>query len=227
MKAVILAAGMGTRLGGQSPKPLTKLVNGETILQRQINALLNYLDKKDIYIVVGYKKEMIMDKFPNYNFIENPFYKETNTSKSLLSALNQINETNDVLWLNGDVVFEKNILNAIVKFSYSCMAVNSSPVFDEEIKYNLNDDGTISQVSKIITDGLGEAVGINKIIGTHLSEFKNYLNECEDNDYFERGIELYINKGFKIYPIDITKYYCNEIDDEKDLKNVNININKI
>ena len=227
MKAIILAAGMGTRLGGQSPKPLTKLANGETILQRQINALLNYIDKKDIYIVVGYKKEMIMNKFPDYNFIENPFYKNTNTSKSLLRALNQIDEINDVLWLNGDVVFERNIYNAIIQFSSSCMAVNSKPVSDEEVKYNLNDNGTIKQVSKVITDGLGEAVGINKIAKIHLAEFKVHLAKCNDNDYFERGIELYINKGLEIHPLDITSYYCNEIDDEKDLQNVNVNINKI
>ena len=102
-------------------------------------------------------------------FIYNNVYDTTNTSKSLLRALNQINEINDVLWLNGDVVFETNILSAIIQFSSSCMAVNSKPVSDEEVKYNLNANGTIKQVSKVITDGLGEDVGINKITKIHLS----------------------------------------------------------
>ena len=71
MHIIILAAGMGTRLNQNKPKCLTVLSNGETILQRQINALLDYVDKEDITIVVGYKKNIIesIDAWPNGVFL--------------------------------------------------------------------------------------------------------------------------------------------------------------
>jgi choline kinase len=52
MKAVILAAGIGSRLGKPHPKPLTVLSTGETIMQRQIAALTKYIGADNIIIVV-------------------------------------------------------------------------------------------------------------------------------------------------------------------------------
>jgi len=101
------------------------------------------------------------------------------------------------------------------------MLVNTNSVSDEEVKYNINDDGTINEVSKNIQDGLGEAVGINKILRSDLKEFKYQLEQCSNNDYFEYGIELLINQNIKIYPIDISKYFCCEIDTQDDLDFVN------
>ena len=91
MQIIILAAGMGTRLNKDIPKSLTTLNNGESILERQINSLLEYVDKENITIVVGYKKNMIKEKYPGYYFVSNNKYKTTNTAKSLLCVLNERN----------------------------------------------------------------------------------------------------------------------------------------
>ena len=74
MKAIILAAGIGSRLGNLDPKPLTKLSNGESILQRQINYLSEYIGINNIYIIVGYKKDLIMETFPELLYIYNNCY---------------------------------------------------------------------------------------------------------------------------------------------------------
>ena len=109
MKVVILAAGKGSRLGEKNiPKPLTQLSNGMSILQYQLDQLLRHFSYDDIYIVVGHHKELIMEAFPDAGFVYSPRYANENTSKSLLRALNKINET--VLWLNGDVVFHPAVL---------------------------------------------------------------------------------------------------------------------
>ena len=113
MKFIILAAGKGTRLGMPHPKPLTKLKTGETILQRQIDSLSKHVDKKNIIVVVGYKKELIMNEFPDCTFIFNPDYEKTNTAKSLLCALNSQSES-DIIWINGDVVFDPKVLIPIL-----------------------------------------------------------------------------------------------------------------
>jgi len=220
MKAVILAAGVGSRLGKPHPKPLTVLSTGETIMQRQITALTKYIGADNIIIVIGFKKDLIMKEFPNELFVYNNVYDNTNTSKSLLCALNKIHNE-DVLWLNGDIVFDADILKPIIDYNGSCMAVNTDSVAEEEVKYNTNSDGTIRQVSKIITDGLGEAVGINKITKENLNLFKKSLEICEAEDYFERGLEFSIDKGLKLFPIYISNFLCMEIDFIEDLNQIN------
>jgi choline kinase len=220
MKAVILAAGIGSRLGISEPKPLTKLKNGESILQRQVECLSEYIGINNIIAIVGYKKELIMESFPNLLYVYNDFYDTTNTSKSLLAGLNKIEEE-DVLWLNGDVVFEKELLPQIIQCPESCMTVNTNSVGEEEIKYNLFEDGTIKDVSKAVNPALGEAVGINKIILSDLHQFKANLEKCHNQDYFEKALELSIQNGMKVIPVDISDYLCMEIDFVDDLKQIN------
>ena len=220
MKAVILAAGIGSRLGISEPKPLTKLKNGESILQRQVECLSEYIGINNIIAIVGYKKELIMESFPNLLYVYNDFYDTTNTSKSLLAGLNKIEEE-DVLWLNGDVVFEKELLLQIIQCPQSCMAVNTNSVGEEEIKYNLFEDGTIKDVSKAVNPALGKAVGINKIILSDLHQFKANLEKCHNQDYFEKALELSIQNGMKVIPVDISDYLCMEIDFVDDLKQIN------
>ena len=219
MKAIILAAGIGSRLGNSDPKPLTKLKNGDTILKRQVHYLSEYLGINNLIAIVGYKKDLVMEAFPNLLYVYNNFYDTTNTSKSLLLGLNKIDE--DVLWINGDVVFEKQLLQNIINCPQSCMAVNTNSVGEEEIKYNIYEDGTLKDVSKSVSPALGEAVGINKIIAKDLKLFKKHLEACDEQDYFERAIELSIQDGLKIIPQDISKYLCMEIDFQDDLLNIN------
>ena len=220
MKAIILAAGIGSRLGNSDPKPLTKLKNGESILYRQVEYLSEYIGINNIITIVGYKKDLIMESFPNLIYVYNNFYDTTNTSKSLLAGLHKI-ENEDVMWLNGDVVFEKELLLKIIQCSQSCMAVNTNSVGEEEIKYNVFDDGNIKDVSKTVPSALGEAVGINKIIAVDLHLFKSNLEKCNNQDYFEKALELSIQDGMKIMPVDINKYLCMEIDFLDDLEQIN------
>ena len=220
MKAIILAAGIGSRLGNSNPKPLTKLINSESILGRQVAYLSEYLGVNNIIVIIGYKKDLIMESFPNLLYVYNNYYDTTNTSKSLLTGLHKI-ENEDVVWLNGDVVFEKELLPQIIQSSTSCIAVNTNSVGEEEIKYNVFDDGNIKEVSKTVSPALGEAVGINKIISSDLSLFKGNLEICNNQDYFEKALELSIQDGMKIIPVDISDFLCIEIDFINDLDQIN------
>ncbi len=102
---VILAAGMGSRLGRSLPKPLTELSDGRTIMQQQFdNIRAAFGSSARVTIVVGYKSEYIVEAFPEANFVYNESYDSTNTSKSLLRALKATGK-GGVLWMNGDVVF--------------------------------------------------------------------------------------------------------------------------
>lgn len=224
MKIVILAAGIGSRLGNPFPKPLTPLKSGDTIMKQQINNLSSYFNFDDINIVVGFKKDLIMEHQPNATYIYNPIFDQTNTSKSLLKALKKyVGES--VLWLNGDVVFDKKIFDLLTPYinkNESFVSVNNEDVGDEEVKYTLDSKGFINEISKTVENGLGEAVGINFISSKDMNFFIKRLEECNDNDYFERGIETAIqNDQIKVLAVDISKYKCVEIDFIEDLDNAN------
>lgn len=223
MKIIILAAGIGSRLGNPFPKPLTPLKNGKSIMEMQTDNITSRFDVDDINVVVGFKKDLIMERFPELTYVYNPFFDRTNTSKSLLKALKK-NKDKSVLWFNGDVVFDEKIIDVLmphIEENQSFVAVNTSKVAEEEVKYTLKDN-YINQLSKTVVNGLGEAVGINFISSNDIGKFIIRLEECDDNDYFERGLELGIEKdNLKIKAVDISKYNCMEIDFIEDLENVN------
>lgn len=223
MKIIILAAGIGSRLGNPFPKPLTPLKNGKSIMQMQTDNIASRYDIDDINVVVGFKKNLIMERFPELTYVYNPFFDRTNTSKSLLQALKK-HKDKAVLWFNGDVVFDErllDVLNPYMEENQSFVAVNTSKVAEEEVKYTLK-NGFIDQLSKTVKNGLGEAVGINFISSNDIKTFINRLEQCDANDYFERGLEIAINKdGLKIKAVDISEYNCMEIDFIEDLESVN------
>lgn len=221
---VILAAGTGSRLGRPFPKPLTHLDDGRSIMQQQLENLAALPGSSPIYIVVGFKKELIMEEFPDAVFLYNPDYYETNTSKSLLRAIQRA-PAGGVLWLNGDVVFDPKILDELSSYlgaEQSIVCVNHAAVGQEEVKYSIDDDGYVRELSKTVVDALGEAVGINYVAAGDRDLLVQHLDKCDDNDYFERAIETAIAEaGLRVKPIDISKFNCLEVDFEDDLARAN------
>jgi choline kinase len=224
-QVVILAAGMGTRLARPLPKPLTELRDGRSIMQQQIDNLKTaFGESYRVMIVVGFKLEAIIERFPSATFVYNEFFDQTNTSKSLLKAL-QASGDGGVLWLNGDVVFDPQVLVRVteqIEANQSFVVVNQSKVSDEEVKYTLDESGYIRELSKQVVGGLGEAVGINFVGGQDKSALIKRLIEVDDQDYFERGIELAIESdGLRFKAIDISDLYAVEIDFAEDLDRAN------
>ena len=225
IQVVILAAGMGTRLGKPWPKPLTQLSDGRSIMQQQMeNVQTVFGDKARVSVVVGFKLEMIMEAHPTASFVYNEVYDQTNTSKSLLRALRASQESG-VLWLNGDVVFDHKVLERVadrVAADKSFVCVNTSATADEEVKYTVDAQGYIKELSKTVKGALGEAVGINFISSREKADVITQLEACAEQDYFERGLELAIEKhGLQMEPIDISDLFAVEVDFQDDLDRAN------
>jgi choline kinase len=225
IQAVILAAGMGTRLGRSVPKPLTPLRDGRTIQRRQLDALRDaFGTDTEITVVVGFGCDLLMAASPDVRFAYNPHYASTNTSKSLWRGLSNSRD-GGVLWMNGDVVFDPAILAHVlgsVRADESFVCVDTATVADEEIKYTLDDEGYVRELSKTVVGGLGEAVGINYVSSADKPALIAHLDACADQDYFERGIETAIEAGdVRFRPLDISRYAAVEVDFETDLLRAN------
>jgi len=228
VQAVILAAGMGTRLGKPWPKPLTPLVDGRTIMRQQMDNLEKAFGADlRVMTVIGFKLELIIEAFPNVAYVYNENYDQTNTNRSLLKAL-RIASDGGVLWMNGDVVFDPRVLERakpLMEAGTSFICVNTSATAEEEVKYTVDADGNVALLSKTVENALGESVGINYISASDRANLIAGLEACADTDYFERGIEIAIEKvGMKIVPLDISDLFAVEVDFEDDLERANTHL---
>ena len=229
-QVAILAAGRGTRLGRPHPKPLTRLDDGRTILGNQLDHITATFDRPQIYIVVGFKLEAILEAHPDAVFVYNEVYDETNTSKSLLRVL-RATADGGVLWMNGDVVFDDRLLALtipLVQQQQSFIAVNTAKVDEEEVKYTVDEQGWISELSKSVTGALGEAVGVNFVAAADKPALITRLDEVDEQDYFERGIELAIERdGVRFTALDISALSAIEVDTPEDLVRANASLHQL
>ncbi|WEG07479.1 phosphocholine cytidylyltransferase family protein [Microbacterium horticulturae] len=226
VQTVILAAGMGSRLGRSLPKSLTKLNDGRSIMgQQHDNLHAAFGQDVRITTIVGYRAETIVEAFPKADYVYNDRYDQTNTSKSLVRGLSATGR-GGVLWMNGDVVFDPRILGRaipLIEADRSFVAVNTSKVSDEEVKYTVAADGSIKELSKTVVGGIGEAIGINYISSRDKKALIRQLHRVDDQDYFERGLELAIlEDGLKLVPLDISDLYAVEVDFAEDLDRANL-----
>jgi choline kinase len=217
---------MGSRLGRSLPKPLTELNDGRSIMRQQHdNIRAAFGDDARILTVVGYRAETIVEAFPHADYVYNDRYDQTNTSKSLLRAL-AASGRGGVLWMNGDVVFDPRVLGRAIEMiekEQSFVTVNTAKVSDEEVKYTVDAEGFIAQLSKTVKGGIGEAVGINYISRSDKRAFMRQLSRVDDQDYFERGLELAIlEDGLRLQPLDISDLYAVEVDFAEDLERANL-----
>ena len=136
MQALILAAGMGKRLGRYT-KDATKCmvpVNGKTLIEYAIESLVQNNIKK-LIIVVGYKSQVLIDfinsKFNDSNlngmkieYIENDVYDKTNNIYSLYLACEELIK-DDTILLESDLIFKAEIIKSLIENKEKNLAVVS------------------------------------------------------------------------------------------------------
>ncbi len=223
MKAVILAAGMGERLGATRPKPLVEIAPGVTILDLLLDALRPHVPLEDITLLLGHEAERFRAAYPAFAAVENPDFAFTNTAKSLLLALRSINPADDVLWANGDLALEAVAAEALIRSGEGSRVLVSShaPIDEESVTVTTDDSGHIVRIGKGDAEASPEAVGLNIIAAADRPAFDAALAAAAAQDYFEAAMQRCIDAGtIRFTPVDAGPAYCREVDEPEDLEAV-------
>lgn len=235
MRALILNSGMGKRmrdLTNERPKCMTEISNVETIISRQLK-LLKVFGITDIVITTGLYDKMLVHYCSSlkldlkYTFVNNPIYYKTNYIYSIYLAKEYLDD--DIILMHGDLVFETNVLEGVLKYNKSCMTVSSEiPLPLKDFKAVIK-DGLIKKIGVELFDNAVAAQPLYKI---NKSDWNVWLNQIVS--YCEKGkLSCYAEDAFNdisdrcyIYPIDYKNSLCKEIDTPEDLLLVKKRINK-
>ena len=237
MQAIILAAGMGRRLG-ELTKENTKCmvpVNGVRLIDRLLTQL-SQLQLNRVIIVVGYQGQKLIDYIGhrydgrlNIVYAENPIYDKTNNIYSLSMVKDQLQE-DDTLLIESDLIFSDRLFSMILENPYPNLALVA--------KYESWMDGTMVRLDEdqyIVNfiskeafdyadvDSYFKTVNIYKFSREFLQQqyvpfLDAYTKAVGNNEYYEnvlRTISLLNSHNMKALPIGNERWY--EIDDKQDL----------
>lgn len=236
MQAIILAAGMGKRLGrftANNTKCMVR-VNNQSLIERAIDSLLA-ANISRIVIVAGYKAEELMAYvgacFPRapIEYVINPIYDITNNIQSLWLAKGHL-QADDTILLESDLIFDPSLISDLVKSPEKSLAVVSKfePWMDGTVTLLDGDSNVVSVIDKkqfswSEVDTYYKTVNIYKFS----REFSNkyyvpflnaYLESYGTNQYYEQVLKILAymeNTGLKGMRVSGRLWY--EIDDVNDL----------
>ena len=205
MKALILAAGLGTRLRpitDTRPKSMVE-VNGKPILFKQIDNLLeNGID--DITIIAGYKSNMMVDSinkfYKNIKTIINEVYDKTNNMYSAYMAIDDMYD-NEFLLMNADVFYDSAIVEELIKTDYKNSIVVEEGVHNNENMKVTCVDGRIMDISKTISkdDAYGVSIDVYKFSREGSKVFYDKVKEyIEDKKELNQWTEVALNDVLKL-----------------------------
>ena len=180
MKALILAAGLGSRLRPYTlkyPKAMVKY-NGIEIITNQINAL-HHEGISKIIVVIGYKseqlKQFLKKKYKNIQIINNQEYESTNSAYSFMKGSSFL-KSESYIHLNCDILFSKKLLsNVINQPNKNVIAVRDDLIFNNAMENVISVDNRIVNMShRCSKQTLYKAYGLAKISNEALQE--NIIN---------------------------------------------------
>lgn len=207
--AVVLAAGDGSRLGLNMPKCLIN-INGKTIIERLYEILDLYVNI--IVLVIGFKAEEVKAKTSHLKklvYVENSEYATTETYYSLW--LTKKYAQHGFYLIDGDMIFDKEIFESVVKCLSSCAVVDYSTKPDVGV---ICTDQSICAIGKGVKHPNAESLNIFKFSPSDARRiFSNrFINQKEA--YYEEGFDMF---RMIIYPIEVCGKWV-EVDSLSDLE---------
>jgi choline kinase len=232
MIGVVLAAGMAKRLRpltDERPKCLLT-VGQRTLLQRTVDGIIA-AGISELVVVTGYRAQMIRDFLTSHypdltiHFIDNPDYAHNNNIFSLWLT-RPYTEGRDFLLLDSDILFDPQIIPAVLSAEGSALALNRHELGEEEIKVIVDDQNRVVEISKVcsIEQAIGESVGIEKMEAGYSAALFRELEQMIEGEglidiFYERAFERLIPQGHTFTVVDTTRYFSIELDTVEDFEN--------
>lgn len=230
MKAVIMAAGLGSRLLPHTdiqPKCLLT-VHGQSILDYQLKAL-ELCGIKDIAIIIGHCQQAIInhikDKQKNITIIYNDIYKETNSAYSAWLARDYVADSKDgFILINSDLIFHADMLKFLLNHPApdGIMVQKLSNLDSDMVKIEMKDDHIIAMHKKMAPERIAaEAIGPIKFSAAGAKKimeiFGNFIKNGELNHWVFYDLSEFASQH-PLTAIENPGFIWAEIDTPEDLE---------
>lgn len=224
-QAIIVAAGVGSRLKpltDDRPKGLIE-VDGQSMISRSLQLMMER-GINDIAVVVGYRREMIMEHLRDFpvTYFYNPFYKITNNMASLWFASTFIK--GDFIYSHSDIVYDASLLTMLAEDEReNVLLVEKKDCGAEEMKVQVHDGRLVASSKGIpLEKSFGEWTGLVKFsarFGERLMEtIGRLLEENHLQDYDTLAFSNLAQQGERLYILPFENIPWLEIDTKEDLR---------
>jgi len=234
--AVILAAGIGSRLSPLTDKSAKSLlsVGGSVILERMIRNCLS-CGISQFVLVLGHRegeiKQYVDKTFRGIRvtYVINDRYRDTNTGYSLMLASAAVGNA-EFIKFDADVVFDTKILRALVDSDFpNVLCIDRDiALAEEEVKVIADDQMRVREIGKSVdpATAVGESIGIEKISAVTgpllFAELKSMMKSpAYAQEYYEAAYARLVDKGIPFHALDITGMKWTEIDTVEDFAAAN------
>ncbi len=232
MQAIILAAGIGSRLNSGTKLPKCMLeISGKTIVRHQLEMLDEFGAEKAV-VVTGYAAEEVETYLKSLQkelglrlkivTVVNPFYRLTNVLGSYWFGMKYLDDS--FLYLEGDTIFERDMFKEVFDSKADCaLSIKYDKVDEEAMKVVIN-GGKLTHISKAVDldSADGEFFGLARFSDRVRKQFEEYADKRIRSevfsDYFEYVLSesIHRNDDFTYDFISVDNRYCCEIDFPED-----------
>ena len=186
MKAIILSAGQGSRLGhlvDDKPKCLIEF-NGRGLLDRQLDTL-EACGVHEAVVVTGFHDELVDEAIarrsggPDVRTVYNPFYKVADNTGSLFMAREEL--TGDCLVWNGDTLVSRALMERVVGNDRAgiCVTIDRKDLYDEDDMKVVEEGGRLRAIGKRIAAGVNaESIGLLAFRSGGAEQFRDAIERA-------------------------------------------------
>ena len=219
MHAILMAAGIGSRLGTKEKSKCMWEVGGMPLIEHTIKMLLE--NDVSVSIVTGYKAESIQNAMKDYDihWYYNPFYRVTNSIGSLWFAREQLEKKEDLILASADVFWDSELLDLLKNDEHEATILGDSTRCEVGDYFFQTENGFIKKYGKAkdmpISIRSSENLGVARIKTSFLDGFRNRMNtlisEEQYNIWWENVLYNYCDE-YPVYVKDVNGHFWGEID---------------
>jgi choline kinase len=231
MKAIILSAGQGSRLGhlvDDRPKCLIEF-NGRTLLDRQLDAL-EANGVREAVVVSGFHDELVQEAIdkrsggPAVRTIFNPFYKVADNTGSLYMAREEL--AGECLVWNGDTLVSRELMRRVIANSQPgiCVTIDRKDEgYDDDDMKVVEEGGRLKAIGKRIPEGVNaESIGLLAFRAGGAEQFREAIEQAmrtpEGTTIWYLRVINHIAQSGDVWTLDIKGDEWGEVDFPSDVE---------